>query len=144
MILSPAHWKTFLLKPRLRWTATKFERANMQKVTNNTRGVYSFLVQPGIAQHTQCSYLMYVGKTEKQSLRERFAQCFGHLTETSRRTNISKMLRLWQDHLWFCFAPVADKRMIDGIEQALLNAFLPPFNRRYRGMVAKQLRHLFS
>jgi excinuclease UvrABC nuclease subunit len=87
---------------------------------------------------------MYVGKAEKQSLRARFEQYFEHLTETSRRTNISKMLRLWRNHLWFYYAPVADITKIDGTEQALLNAFLPPFNRRYRGMVAKQLRHLFS
>jgi excinuclease UvrABC nuclease subunit len=144
MVLSPAHWKTFSLGHRLRWTATKFDRANRANVPNDKNGVYSFLVQPGIAKHTACSYLMYVGKAETQSLRERFDQYFDHLTETSRRTNISKMLRLWQGFLWFCFAPVTDQTLIDGTEQALVNAYLPPYNRRYRGVVAKQLRYLFA
>jgi len=87
---------------------------------------------------------MYVGKAEDQTLRQRFRQYFGHMLETSRRTNISKMLVLWKHNLWFYFAPVADKSNIDTTEQALLNAFLPPFNHRYKGTVAKQLRFLFS
>lgn len=144
MVLSPAHWTSYSLAHQLAWTATKFDRANRDKVPRNKHGVYSFLVQPGIAEHTACSYLMYVGKAESQSLRDRFEQYFEHLTETSRRTNISKMLRLWDGFLWFCFAPVADQAKIDDTEQALLNAYLPPYNRRYRGMVAKQMRYLFS
>lgn len=144
MVLSPEHWESFSLPHRLNWTATKFDKGNAGQIPNDRMGVYSFVVQPGIAEHTACSYLMYVGKAERQSLRERFLQYFDHLSETSRRTNISKMLRLWRDHLWFSFAPVAEPAKIDGTEQALLNAFLPPFNRRYSGVVAKQLRFLFS
>ena len=130
MVLSPDHWKTFSLPHRLSWTATQFDRRNAKEIPNDQRGVYSFLVQPGIAEHTACSYLMYVGKAERQSLRARFEQYFEHLTETSRRTNISKMLRLWRGNLWFCFAPVSDLTKIDITEQALLNAYLPPYNRK--------------
>jgi excinuclease UvrABC nuclease subunit len=144
MVLSPSHWDGCPLQHQLQWRSAKFDKANATQVPKDRCGVYSFLVLPGVAQHAACAYLMYVGKAEKQSLRARFEQYFEHLTETSRRTNISKMLRLWRNHLWFYYAPVADITKIDGTEQALLNAFLPPFNRRYRGMVAKQLRHLFS
>ena len=55
------------------------------------------------------------------------------------------MLRLWDKHLWFYFASVADLTKIDATEQALLkNAYLPPVNDQYKGVVAKQLRYLFT
>ncbi|MEI7937861.1 MAG: hypothetical protein WCK27_14325 [Verrucomicrobiota bacterium] len=144
LVLSPDHWQNFSPPQQLAWQFTKFSLANATNVTDTENGVYSFVVQPGIADHPACAYLMYVGKAEDQTLRERFKQYFGHMVETSRRTNISKMLLLWKDNLWFYFAPVTDKAKIDDTEQALLNAYLPPFNHRYRGTVAKQLRYLFS
>ena len=144
MILSPEHWAGFNSPNGLQWTIEKFEKNSTKNIPSNQFGVYSFLVQPGIAGHSACSYLMYVGKAENQSLQQRFTQYFGHLNETSRRTNISKLLRLWHGHIWFCYAPVANQSLIDDTEQALINAFLPPFNRRYRGIVAKQLRYLFA
>lgn len=144
MVLSPEHWASFPSHHRLGWTLTKFEKSNAANIPADQNGVYSFLVVPGIAAHTGCSYLMYIGKAERQSLRTRFNQYFEHITETSRWVHISKMLRLWQDHLWFCYAPVADSTKIDATEQDLLNAFLPPFNHRYKGVVAKQLKVLFA
>lgn len=144
MILSPKHWATFNMPNTLNWKITKFDSANAGNVPATQFGVYSFVVQPGIAGHSACSYLMYVGKAEDQSLRKRFHQYFAHFKDTSRRTNISKLLRLWQGHIWFCYAPIADQSKIDDAEQALLNAYLPPFNKRYKGVVAKQLRYLFS
>ena len=145
MVLSPSHWRAFSPPPlKLIWRITKFDPSNVKYVPANQNGVYSFVVDPGIADHPACAYLVYVGKAEDQSLRARFKQYFGHKKETSRRTNISKMLRLWDGYLWFCFAAVADTAKIDSTEQALLNAYLPPFNRSYRGIVAKQLRYLFS
>jgi len=144
LVLSPDHWKKFSSPSKLAWEVTKFELSNAKNVPNKKSGVYSFVVKPNIAEHPACAYLMYVGKAEDQSLRARFKQYFPHRTETSRRTNISKMLRLWDSHLWFYFASIADLTKIDATEQALLNAYLPPFNSRYKGTVAKQLRYLFS
>jgi hypothetical protein len=144
MVLSPAHWATYNSPLELKWTMTRFDKANAANVPKDDQGVYSFLIQPGIAQHTACSYLMYVGKTEKQGLRKRFQQYFEHIPETSRRAHISKLIRQWQDHLWFCYAPITDHNLIDGAEQALLNSYLPPYNHSYRGVVAKQLKHLFT
>ncbi len=144
LVLSPEHWKKFSSPSKLIWGGTKFKPSNAKNVPDGKSGVYSFVVQPNIAEHPACAYLMYVGKAEKQSLRTRFNQYFRHKTDTSRRTNISKMLRLWDKHLWFYFASVADLTKIDATEQALLNAYLPPVNDQYKGVVAKQLRYLFT
>jgi hypothetical protein len=86
---------------------------------------------------------MYVGKAEDQTLRQRFSQYFRHKTDTSRWPHISKMLLLWENHLWFYFAHVADDTKIDNTEQALLNSYVPPYNRRYRGVVKRQVAHMF-
>lgn len=144
MVLSPEHWATFPKHHSLGWTLTKFDKSNAAHVPADKMGVYSFVVQPEIANHTGCSYLMYIGKAERQSLRARFNQYFAHIKETSRRVHVSKMLRYWQGHLWFAFAPVADATKIDATEQDLLKAFLPPFKHSYKGVVAKQLKVLFS
>jgi hypothetical protein len=144
IVLSPDHWNTYRSKRPLTWGWTKFNKSNAARVPSDRGGVYTFLVQPQIAEHPACSYLMYVGKTEDQSLRKRFRQYFNEQEDSSDRVHITKMLQLWRKHLWFYFAPVNDIRKIDGIEQALMNAFLPPYNHRYRGVVARQLRYLFS
>jgi hypothetical protein len=144
MVLSPKHWKKFSSPTKLAWKGTKFKTSNAKKVPDVKGGVYSFVVQPDIAEHPSCAYLMYVGMTKKQTLRARFNQYFRHQTDTSRRTNISKMLRLWDKHLWFYFASIADLTKIEATEQALLNAYLPPVNDQYKGTVATQLRYLFT
>lgn len=144
MVLSPDHWKKCVPPVKLTWQFTKFDASNAANVPDLEMGVYSFVVQPNVADHPACAYLMYVGKAQDQSLRKRFKQYFKHATETDSRTHISKMLKLWGEHLWFYFAPIANQNIIDDTEQALLNAYLPPYNHRYRGIVAKQVRYLFS
>ena len=144
MVLSPEHWNAFSLKHTFKWASTRFERANVAQIPANKKGVYSFVVRPEIADHPNCAYLMYIGKTEEQTLRKRFIQYFRELKDTSRRVHISKMLRLWQKNLWFCFTPVANVKKIDKIENALLNAYLPPFNHRYKGIVSKQVKYILS
>lgn len=140
MVLSPAHWGKFSLPHKLTWTRIKFSRENAGDVPGDKSGVYSFLVHPGIANHDACGYLMYVGKAEKQSLRARFKQ---YLKPGGRR-HIAKMLRLWREHMWFYFAAVADGGSINSTEDALVNAYLPPFNHQYRGEVADELQDLFA
>lgn len=69
LVLSPEHWKKFSSPSKLIWGGTKFKPSNAKNVPDGKSGVYSFVVQPNIAEHPACAYLMYVGKAEKQSLR---------------------------------------------------------------------------
>jgi excinuclease UvrABC nuclease subunit len=144
MLLSPAHWKACKLPQKLSWEWTKFTRSNSRDVPNDKSGVYSFLVQPGIADHPACSYLMYVGKAEKQSLRERFNQYFRDESDESRRLHIHEMFRLWKGHLWFYFAPISDNTKIDAVELALIHAYLPPRNHEFKGSIKRQIQKLFG
>ena len=143
MLLSPSHWKDFRANTPLKWGETKFQKSNGKQVPNDTPGVYTFVIRPEIAAHPACSYLMYVGKAQKQSLRKRYKQYFTEQDDSSDRVHVTKMLRLWRKHLWFYYAPIKDPTKIDAAEQALMNAFLPPVNRSYRGVVSRQLSFLF-
>lgn len=145
MILSPTQWQTCKLPVKLAWHAVKFHGDNAARVPENRRGVYTFVVKPGIARHPSCSYLLYVGKVENQAFRARFRQ---YLTEkakgeNSRRPHVTEMLLKWEGFLWFYYAEISKKTKIKIVENRLLAAYLPPSNRAFpstiRRAVAKVL-----
>lgn len=133
MLLSPPNWQAYVPHAALAWQPVPFSTQDVNNVPNDdSRGVYSFVVQPGIAQHPNCSYLLYVGKVEDQSFRDRYRN---YLTErnkgeNARRVHVSRMLQKWDGFLWFYYAPVDEAALISPIEDALLAAYLPPANRR--------------
>jgi hypothetical protein len=140
MILSPTQWATYRSSFELSWNPVRFSAKHLDSVPKNQRGVYSFVVQPGIAQHPLCSYLLYVGKVEKQVFRDRYKQYLseqekGH--RDARRVHVTRMLQKWKDHLWFCYAPVDDDKLIAQIEDALLAAYLPSHNRDFPASIRK-------
>jgi hypothetical protein len=108
-----------------------FDKANQVHVPNDKGGVYTFVVKPDIANHPSCSYLLYVGKTQRQTLRKRFLQYFSERDRNKGRPLIQKMLTLWKDHIWFCFAPIDDRGIIHNVEEALIGAYVPPMNNEF-------------
>src|SRR5262249_5226672 len=103
MVLSPRHWGSCKLAVQLNWKPVKFKAANAKKVPKNQKGVYSFVVKPRIANHKNVSYLIYVGKAQKQSFQARYRQYLGHFRkgEKSKWFHVAMFLHKWQDHLWF-------------------------------------------
>ncbi len=100
-------------------------------------GIYTLLIQPGIANHPACSYLIYVGKST--SLRRRFGEYLGSEKRETGRPKVFRLLNRYPDHTWFCFSlvPLAD---LDDVEEALLNAYIPPANDRLPAEVSKVVR----
>lgn len=144
MILSPSQWKACQLPVNLTWKAVKFTDSNARQIPG-TCGVYTFLVQPGIANHPHCSYLLYVGKTEDQDFRLRYRQYLREkkVGDESRRPHVSEMLQKWDGFLWFCYAHV-QAHLITDVENALLTAYLPPTNKTFPAKVGAKLRKLFG
>lgn len=145
MVLSPQHWKAYRLSVALSWQAVKFTYANAHLIPK-TRGVYTFLVQPGIANHPKCSYLLYVGETEGQNFKIRYRQYLreSRAGDKSARPHVTDMLEKWDGFLWFCFAPIGRAELIEAVENALLAAYLPPSNKDFPATVSKALRKLFG
>ena len=127
-IISPTQWDQYPNTVILSWSCIRFEENYTQQVPNNEKGVYSFVTQPGIANHPQLSYLLYIGKTEKQSFQKRFKQYLDEPKKHKPRTHICEMLTNWQDHLYFYFAPISNLNLIDKVEDELIEALIPPFN----------------
>jgi len=146
MVLSPKHWQLCHVPLKLTWRAVKFERANGSSIPANARGVYTFVVKPGIANHPSCSYLMYVGKAQKQMLRDRFFQYFSEKDkgEQSRRPHVTEMLLKWNGFLWFYYAEISGKTKIKRVEEELLAAYLPPSNRTFPSRIRRAVAKLFA
>jgi hypothetical protein len=145
MVLSPFQWAACTLPVELTWEAVKFTRRNMRRIPE-TQGVYTFLVQPGIANHPCCSYLIYVGKTESQSFRLRYQQYLREKRagDESARPHMTEMLEKWDGFLWFCFASIEQADLIQNVEDALLTAYLPPSNKTFPATIRRALKVFFG
>lgn len=131
VILSPKRWATYTNKTPLSWVVVRFEKTEEVSIPEDRRGVYSFVVKPGIAEYPESTYLLYVGKAEDQSLRQRFVQYFYERNARKGRPKVQRMLQLWEYHLWFCYTTIEDTDQIHGIEQSLIGAYIPPMNDQY-------------
>lgn len=145
MILSPFQWAACRLPVALNWDVVRFTQNNLRMIPR-TCGVYTFLVQPGIANHPCCSYLLYVGETENQNFRQRYQQYLREKQagDESRRPHVTDMLQKWDGFLWFCFAKIDQAEMIEKVEKVLLTAYLPPTNKTFPAKVSWALRGLFG
>ena len=125
--LWPKRWKTCNVS--LTWHFVALNHESKAKVPSTT-GVYSLVIQPGIAGHSACSYLMYIGKSK--DLRRRFGD---YLTiERHRRDKIVRLLKIYHGYIWFFYSKVEEKTL-DNTEEELVNAFVPPCNSMFTGEV---------
>lgn len=135
IILSPKRWATWKSTISLEWSMVPFKKSEKTNVPEDKSGVYTFVIKPTVADHPANAYLLYVGKTEKQSLRTRFNDYFSEAKKPKGRAPIKGMLRHWIPYLWFCFAPVDKVEDIFEIEELLIGAFVPPANQEYPGVL---------
>lgn len=146
MVLSPDQWAACSLPISLDWEIIRFRRGESGRVPNSFGGVYTFVVQPSIANHPWCSYLLYVGKAKKRNFRARYGDYLHDLKlgKKSRRRHVADMLTKWDGYLWFCYARIDEEALIDEIEGALLTAYMPPANRDFPGEIGEAIKDLFD
>jgi hypothetical protein len=142
--LSPQHWATYNLSLELDWKYYPFDPENAKYIPNDSGGVYTFVVVPGIAKHPLCSYLFYVGKAQRSTtLHGRYTWYLRHKTDGKAKwRHIRKLLNYWEKHLWFCYAAIGQEDMIVQVERALQDAYIPPYNKEFRGDVGPAVRVL--
>jgi len=134
MCLWPSQWEKFDQQLRLEWQSVALDK-NSKSTVPTEPGVYSLLVQPGIANHAECSYLMYVGQAI--NLRTRFGKYL--TTERKRRGKIVRLLHRCEGYIQFCYSQVSRARL-DDVEAQLSNAFVPPCNTQFTGKVGRAKR----
>jgi hypothetical protein len=148
MFLYPKFWGEFTLPKgvNLNWHTIKFgEDSNDDNFRNNC-GIYSFVVQPEIANHPHASYLLYIGKTTRP-IRDRYLEYKRDLkkeAEETQRPHVTVMLQKWNAHLMFSYAPLMavkptqkEKELINKTEMALIKAYLPAVNKNFPGEIAE-------
>ena len=125
--LWPAQWETCDQNLQLSWDSVVLNSTHSSKVPEVT-GLYSLVIQPGIANHLGCSYLMYLGKTK--NLRRRFGE---YLTsERTKRPKVLRLLEMYRGYIQFFYSKV-DEAILDSMEEQLINAFVPPCNSKFTG-----------
>lgn len=139
--MSPNLWTNHALPQVLNWQRVKFEPASVELVPSNQLGVYSFVVEPSIA-NFKPAYLLYVGKTTR-NFQCRFCEYLRHEIEsTTNRLLVQHMLRTWTGHLSFYYATIYNPAVVKSVEDELIAAFKPPVNLAYPARVSRSFRVL--
>lgn len=117
-------WQEYSCVFFLDWRIHRLDDCERHAIPEES-GIYTLLVQPGIANHPASSYLMYVGQTT--SLRRRFGEYLNRERRETGRPKIMRLLNLYATNTWFCYSAVPQKDL-DEVEGALLTAYIPPAN----------------
>ena len=131
VMLSPDLWNSYTEEVPLKWERVRFDKSEKAKVPSDRNGVYSFVVESKVADHWANSYLFYVGQVNRKAgkLRARFLEYFVERDRDGasayKREKVKRILEIYREHLWFCFAPVDDESKIEEVETRLINAFVP-------------------
>ena len=132
--LWPAKWQEFASAAQLSWTVRKLDKHEKTNIPDAS-GIYSLLIQPAIASHPACSYLMYVGQAE--NLQDRF---YEYLTTEKRiRPKVVRLLYKWRGYIHFCYCQLPLGQLTN-VEDALISAYFPPVNSRFPGQLASVVR----
>ena len=116
---------------KLQWKRYKFTERNAQKI-DTSKGVYCFVLQPKVNNFFETKYLFYVGKTQR-TLRIRYKEYLDELSgKRKSRTKIKDILDKYYDRLFFYYAVIDDKTIIDEVEDNLIDKFIPWANVRIR------------
>ena len=129
-ILHPDQWEEYPNRVKLEWKVVKFNTENATLLPTDKKGVYSFIVQPCIADHPLLAYPLYIGKTE-ENFRARYRRYLREPRERKPRPLITEMLTKWSEHLYFVYAPIEDENIIKDVEDDLLMALIPPRNSKF-------------
>lgn len=133
--LWPRQWKACELQEPFSWVTHPFKNDQIENIPSSP-GIYSFVIRPGLVSHPACSYLMYIGKTER-TLRERFSEYFVEQNNDSRRPKIVRLLRMYRGYLYFCCSVIREAEQINKIEEELINAYLPPCNDQFPARIRR-------
>lgn len=140
--LVPRQWHNYPDNADLNWNTVYFDQANRTRVPARS-GVYCFCLQPGIASGLAASYVLYVGKAEKSTIRERYNEYLRKVNADKVRPRIGRMLEYWhqEECLYFTFS-VLEAEDPDQTEDELLSAFVPPLNTELPAEVHAPVRAL--
>ncbi len=145
-ILHVQSWEGYAPEQTLRWQSVPYE-SDLQAVED--RGVYAFVLEanrhaPGAFPPYSC--VLYVGETGnigKETLRSRLAK-YRNKKAQRERARIWSIIEQWSTSLIFYYAVVNEGLSTKVCETRLLDALLPPANKRdFSAVVSKARAYAF-
>lgn len=128
-----AQWRRFKSRIKFSWEKVRFEEAHHASVPNE-RGVYIFTVELSPTKLPSHGYIMYVGITGNDSeanLYKRYSQYLRQLKNQDGRPAVYYMLENWAGDLFFNYVAIPDTAVdLSKIEKSIINAIIPPINKR--------------
>jgi hypothetical protein len=126
-------WRSFKTRHKLSWHKIRFEEQSKNSIPSE-RGIYIFTVELSPSKLPSHGYIMYAGITGDESaanLNKRFKQYINHLKNQDGRPAVYYMLDNWKNDLFFNFVALPNPSIdLVKIEKSLLNALIPPINKR--------------
>lgn len=130
--LWPKPWRAYKSRICANWKVTRLGKASRRKIPKRS-GIYTMLIQPGIAAHPAASFPMYVGQAK--DLARRFNEYLTSERKPDGRPKIVQLLHKYDEFLWFGFCEV-NIPDLDSAENALITAMDPPCNDRVEARLA--------
>jgi len=134
----------------LHWNSVKFDDPKqIDKIPDDRRGIYAFVVAAGNQPSPPHGYIMYIGISGvrgERSLRARYRD-YLDTAKVLKRPKLMRMVATWHDVLRFFFAPVNnDMTLADlkSLEQMLNTAWMPPCVEQDLDATTRTMRRAFS
>lgn len=123
----PARWGGVASLKTLRWSKPNKWTGKRSSALPKNVGVYAFLLVPDLPGGPDGVYVLYIGMTSKQSIRQRYADYVREAKQFRGRLRIRNMFLNWPKHLWYTYAETTATEA-GPAEAALRSALIPPFN----------------
>jgi len=133
----------------LDWDSISYGDEELEKVPDDKRGVYAFVVcHPSdvLPPHGYVLYIGIAGRKSQRSLRARYKDYLNH-RKIIKRERIALMIGNWHEVLRFYFAPVDEdisSEELEKLEQQLNTALIPKFSVGDLEAETKRMRRAFT
>lgn len=124
------------------WVSVDFPPSRRSLIPTQP-GVYAFVVTPNVFDLEPARALFYVGKAT--NLYSRIGAYTGEINKSfnlTLRPHIWRMVNQWNGHLKYYYTLTATVADAENLENEMLKALRPPFNKEYEAEVSQVMRAL--
>lgn len=139
MYFNPDSWSHNDFSIR-KWKIVNFP-PNPRNSIPRVSGVYAFVVEPNIFDFNAGRGLFYIGKATV--LYERISSYISEIGKDfmkTKRPHIWKMINRWDGHLKYYFTITESVEEAEELEDKMLTAFMPYFNRQFEAETSQKRR----
>ncbi|HIF5857568.1 GIY-YIG nuclease family protein [Vibrio parahaemolyticus] len=122
------------------WESVDFPPSPRSLIPHES-GVYAFIVEPSLFSLEPANGLFYIGKAT--DLYNRIGAYIGETNKEfsdSTRPHIWRMLNQWSGRFKYYYTTTDNVEMAEQLEDEMLKALRPPFNRQYEASTSQVMR----